>query len=452
MLLCASLLSSSDENTKRDTGRKAQLTNIAAAKVRIEHESEGACSAMLDVTTWIDLLGKLISLVLETPLNFVSQFCFCLMGMCVLVLSHSSDQAVSDIIRTTLGPRAMLKMILDASGGIVLTNDGNAILREIDVNHPAAKSMIELSRTQDEEVGDGTTSVTVLAGELLSLSEQFLERNFHPTVIVNAYFRALDDAMILAEKLSMPIDTSKPEEMTQVVASCVGTKYVHRYRDLMVRIAIDAVNTVKTEAGDKISVDFKNFAKVEKIPGGDVTDSVVLKGVMFNKDVVSGNMRRHIKNPRILLLDSPIEYRKGESQTNIEVTRDEDWQRLLELEEEYVKKLCDDILATKPDVVVTEKGISDLALHFLAKGNVSCIRRLRKTDNSRLSRACGAKIVSRVDEIKVGLCVSFGQGDPICGPKYTSVSGARALFRRVILVQEQVCSKSRRSQMSTSHT
>jgi len=329
-----------NENTKREMGRRAQLTNIAAAK------------------------------------------------------------AVSDIIRTTLGPRAMLKMILDASGGIVLTNDGNAILREIDVNHPAAKSMIELSKTQDEEVGDGTTSVSVLAGELLSLSEQFLERNFHPTVIVNAFFRALNDAVEFAEKLAQPIDTQKPGELEKVVASCIGTKYVSRYGDLMVRIAIDAVKTVKVDNGDRATVDFKNFAKIEKIPGGDLTESEVLKGVMFNKDVVLGSMRRHIEKPKIILLDCPLEYRKGESTTNVEVNKEEDWQRLLELEEEYVKKICDDLLRFNPDVIVTEKGISDLALHFLAKQNISCIRRLRKTDNNRLARACGARIVSRTEELK----------------------------------------------------
>uniref|UniRef100_A0A7S0G3W3 T-complex protein 1 subunit gamma n=1 Tax=Rhodosorus marinus TaxID=101924 RepID=A0A7S0G3W3_9RHOD len=329
-----------NEQTQRDTGHRAQLTNIAAAK------------------------------------------------------------AVSEIIRTTLGPRAMLKMILDASGGIVLTNDGNAILREIDVNHPAAKSIIELSKTQDEEVGDGTTSVSVLAGELLSLSEQFLERNIHPTVVVNGFFRALNDAVAIAEELSMQIDVNKPGELDKVVASCVGTKYVSRYGDLMVKIAIEAVNMVKVEDGDRITADFKNYAKVEKIPGGDLKESKVLSGVMFNKDVVSGTMRRRIENPRIILLDTPVQYQKGESQTNIELTKGEDFQRLMELEEEYVQKICDDILKFNPDVVITEKGISDLALHFFSKKNVSCIRRLRKTDNNRVARACGATIVSRTDELK----------------------------------------------------
>lgn len=307
---------------------------------------------------------------------------------------------MSDIIRTTLGPRAMLKMILDPMGNIVLTNDGNAILREIDVSHPAAKSMIELSRTQDEEVGDGTTSVTVLAGELLAICEQFLHRDIHPTVIVAALFSALDDAVDFAEEIAIEIDVKDDEKVAQLVRSCVGTKYVSGHNDLIVNIALEAVKIVRVDVDGKAVMDVKNFAKVEKIPGGDLSDSVVLKGVMFNKDVTSAKMRRHIVKPRIVLLDCPLEYRKAESQTNVEITQESDWSRLLEIEEEYVTKLCTELLSFKPDLIITEKGVSDLALHILAKNKVSVIRRLRKSDNNRLAKACGATIVSRVEELK----------------------------------------------------
>lgn len=328
--------------TKRETGRKAQLGNITAAK------------------------------------------------------------AVADIIRTTLGPRAMLKMLLDAQGGIVLTNDGNAILREIDVTHPAAKSMIELSRTQDEEVGDGTTSVIILAGEMLHLSEPFLEKHIHPTVIARGYFRALEDAIKAVDKLSFPVDVNDRAAMLNIVQTCIGTKFTNRFGPIMAELALDAVLTVMVDKGDgRREIDVKKYAKVEKIPGGDITDCRVLKGVMFNKDVVvPGRMARTIKNPRILLLDCPLEYKKGENQTNVEIMNEEDWATLLKMEEEWIASTVEQIAAFKPDLVITEKGCSDLACHFLTKKGISAIRRMRKTDNNRVARACGATIVHRPEEIQ----------------------------------------------------
>ncbi|GIL57804.1 hypothetical protein Vafri_13047 [Volvox africanus] len=314
----------------------------------------------------------------------------------------AAAKAVADIIRTTLGPRSMLKMLLDPNGGIVLTNDGHAILREIDVSHPAAKSMIQLSRTQDEEVGDGTTSVIILAGEMLLMAEPFLEKNIHPTVIVRGFARALEDSVIIIDQLAFPIDTGNREQMLNVVNSCIGTKFTHRFGTLMAELALDAVQTVTMDlGGGSKEIDIKNYAKVEKIPGGTIEDCRVLKGVMFNKDVVvPGRMRRRIVNPRILLLDCPLEYKKGENQTNVELTKEEDWAALLKQEEEQIQRQCEQILAFKPDVVITEKGLSDLAAHYFTKAGVSAIRRLRKTDNNRIARACGATIVNRTDEIR----------------------------------------------------
>lgn len=314
----------------------------------------------------------------------------------------AAAKAVADIIRTTLGPRSMLKMLLDAAGGIVVTNDGNAILREIDVSHPAAKTMIELSKTQDEEVGDGTTSVIILAGEMLAMAEPLLEKNFHPTVICRGYVAALEDAIAVVDKISFPIDVNDRKQMLNIVQSCIGTKFTNRFGSLMAELALDAVTMVSKDLGNgKKEVDIKNYAKVEKVPGGRIEDSVVLKGVMFNKDIVApGKMRRKIQNPRIILLDSPLEYKKGENQTNVELMKDEDWATLLKLEEEYIARMCNTLASFKPDLVVTEKGLSDLATHFLSRAGISAIRRVRKTDNNRIARAVGATIVNRVEELQ----------------------------------------------------
>jgi len=311
-----------------------------------------------------------------------------------------AGKAIGDVVRTCLGPRAMLKMLMDPMGGIVMTNDGNAILREITVQHPAAKTMIEIARTQDEEVGDGTTSVIVLAAEVLGVSNQFLEEKMHPTVVIQAYRQALEDAaVLLRDSVSTKIDLEDATAVRKVIQSCVGTKFIAKWSDLACDIAMDAVKTVTMTQGDKKEIDIKRYAKVEKIPGGTIEDSAVLKGVMFNKDVTHPKMKRRIENPRILLLDCNLEYKKGESQTNIEIMNEGDFSKILEQEETYIKKICDEIISFKPDLVITEKGVSDLAQHFFNKAGITAVRRLRKSDNLRVARACGATIVNRTDEI-----------------------------------------------------
>lgn len=311
-----------------------------------------------------------------------------------------AGKTVADVIRTCLGPRAMLKMLMDPMGTIVMTSDGNAILREISVSHPAAKSMIEIARTQDEEVGDGTTSVIILAGEMLAVATEFMEQEAHPSVVIGGYVKALEDMLKILEGISKPVDVTNKSEMMNIIATCIGTKAMKKWSDLACTIALDAVSTVALEENGRKEIDIKRYAKVEKIPGGEVEDSRVLRGVMINKDVTHAKMRRRIEKPRILLLDCSLEYTKGESQTAIEFSKDADFSRMLAIEEEYVKRLCDDIIRFKPDLVFTEKGVSDLAQHFLVKANITAIRRLRKTDNLRIARACGATIVSRTDEIK----------------------------------------------------
>ncbi|CAF0874860.1 unnamed protein product [Adineta steineri] len=330
-----------NQNTKRDQGKKAQFSNIFAAKT------------------------------------------------------------IADTIRTCLGPRAMLKMVLDPMGGIVLTNDGNAILREIQVQHPAGKSMIEISRTQDEEVGDGTTSVIILAGELLAQTEQYLKQGLHATVVIRAYRKALEDCVeIMKSKASIAVDVKNREEMLRVVKSCIGTKYLSRWSDLACQISLDAVQTVMIDENGRREIDIKRYARFEKIPGGSIEDCCLLKGVMLNKDVVHPKMKRRIENPRIVLLDCNLEYKKGESQTSLEFSGEPDFTRMLQLEEESIRAMCQDIINLKPDVVVTEKGISDVACHYLAAAGISAVRRTKKSDNNRISRATGATIVNDTADLK----------------------------------------------------
>ncbi|KAG5219672.1 T-complex protein [Salix suchowensis] len=290
----------------------------------------------------------------------------------------TAAKTVADVIRTCLGPKAMLKMILDPMGGILLTNDGNAILREIDV-----------ARTQDEECGDGTTSVIILAGEILAQSLAQLERDIHPVVIISAYNKALKEALEIIKRISVPIDINDDKEMLSLIKTSIGTKFVARC----------CPNCGQDEGGMK-TVDLKRYARVEKVPGGEIEQSCVLNGVMLNKDVTHPHMRRRIVKPRIILLDCPLEYKKGESQTNMEFSKEGDWERAQAIEEEQVKSLVNRLLEFKPDLIITEKGVSDIAQGIMDKHNVSAIRRVRKSDNNRIALAVGATIVNRIEDLR----------------------------------------------------
>ena len=242
--------------------------------------------------------------------------------------------------------------------------------------------------------------MSATAGEILARALPQLERNIHPVVIISAFKRALADALNIIEEISLPVNIDDDVAMRKLIQSSIGTKFVSRWSDLMCDLALKAVRTVQYDVGGgKKEIDIKRYAKVEKIPGGQIEDSRVLNGLMLNKDITHPKMRRRIQNPRIILLDCPLEYKKGESQTNIEISKEEDWNRILQIEEEQVKLMCESVLALRPDLVITEKGVSDLAQHFFVKSNVTAIRRVRKTDNNRIARATGATIVNRVDDL-----------------------------------------------------
>lgn len=267
------------------------------------------------------------------------------------------------------------------------------------------------------------------AGEILAQAVPQLERNIHPVIIISAFKRALADAIQIIEEISLPVDIDDDEAMYKLISSSIGTKFVSRWSELMCNLALKAVRTVTHEIGNgKKEVDIKRYARVEKVPGGEIEDSRVLDGVMLNKDITHPKMRRRIENPRIVLLDCSLEYKKGESQTNIEISKEEDWNRILQIEEEQVKAMCDAVLALKPDLVITEKGVSDLAQHYLLKGNVTALRRVRKSDNNRIARATGATIVNRVDDLTeadVGLLCGLFEIEKIGDEYFTFLTKCR---------------------------
>lgn len=233
-----------------------------------------------------------------------------------------------------------------------------------------------------------------------------LDRGLHPTVIIRGFKEALDLALKAVEEISIPIDVNSDVEMLKLIRACLGTKMADRWSDLVCGMALKAVRCVASSQemapgqAPRLEVDLKRYARVEKIPGGEMEDCRVLDGVLFNKDVTHPTMRRRIENPRVLLLDCPLEYKKGESQMAIEVSKEGDWERVLQLEEEQIRQQCELILALKPDLVITEKGCSDLAQHYLARAGITALRRVRKSDNIRVARACGATIVNRLEDAR----------------------------------------------------
>ncbi|KRZ03433.1 T-complex protein 1 subunit gamma [Trichinella zimbabwensis] len=299
-------------------------------------------------------------------------------GDSVRLNNINSAAAIADVIRTCLGPRAMLKMVIDGMGGISITNDGNAILRELQVQDAAAKAMIEISRTQDQETGDGTTSVIILAAEFMRAVKPFLQQGFHPIKIITTLQSILDDVSVaLKDQLSQEIDVNNENEILRIVRSCLGTKIVERYVPLATKMAIEAVKIVMKKNGN-------NRKEID------------IKRVVLNKDVLHPKMRRYIENPRIILLDGALEYKKAESKMSMNAINVEE---VLHLEEAALREMCAAIIALKPDLVFTEKGCSDLIQEYLMRSNISVIRRVKKTDNDRLSRVCGAQIVSDVFDL-----------------------------------------------------
>ncbi|KAH0569688.1 TCP-1 chaperonin subunit gamma [Spironucleus salmonicida] len=311
-----------------------------------------------------------------------------------------ASTTVADIIRSTLGPRSMLKMILDPAGGIVMTNDGNAILREVDVAHPAAKSMIELARGQDEQCGDGSTGVVVLTGEIIASCEK-LVKQMHPIVLTQNLQECLE--FINTQISGKEVENSK-ENAIQVINNCLNTKFSSNWGDLIVNMAFQAVKIVQNQMKfcDATDIDIKRFARVEKIPGGAVDDCQIIRGCVLNKDIIHPSMPKSLQNPRILLLDATLEYKKANSMLNVELQDKASLTALLNVENDFLNDCVDKIVKFNPNIVITEKGVSDIVAQRFADLNIVCLRRVRKTDNVRLAAATGARIVNRLDDIRAG--------------------------------------------------
>ncbi len=306
----------------------------------------------------------------------------------------AAAKAVAETIRTTLGPKGMDKMIVDSLGDIIVTNDGVTILKEMNVEHPAGKMIVEIAKTQEKEVGDGTTTAVVLAGEFLKEAEKLLEQDIHPTVINKGYRIALNHALKVLEDLSKKITINDDDLLLKIAMTAMTGKGVEDSKEFMAKLTVDAVKSIFNDD----EVDLENV-KIESKAGGNILDSVLVKGIVLDKERVHSSMPKKVENANILLLDVPLEIKSTEIDAKINITNPEQIQSFLEMEEKMLKKMVDKIKDKNVNVVFCQKGIDDIAQHFLSKYNILAVRRVTKSDLEKISKATGASIVSNLDSI-----------------------------------------------------
>ncbi len=304
-------------------------------------------------------------------------------------------KAVAGAVRTTLGPKGMDKMLVDTMGDVVITNDGVTILKEMDIEHPAAKMMVEIAKTQDQEVGDGTTTAVVLAGELLKQAEELLEQEIHPTVIAAGYRAAADKSMEILKGLAIKVSAKDEDLLRKIAVTAMTGKGSQSARDELAAMAVQAVQSVVDEDG---TVDTDNIT-VEKKVGGGITDSMLVSGVVIDKDRLHPNMPKSVADARIALLNAAVEIEKTEVDAKIQITSPDQLQAFLDQEENMLKGMVDRITATGANVLFVQKGIDDLAQHFLAKAGIYTVRRVKKSDMEKLARATGGRVVTSIHEI-----------------------------------------------------
>jgi thermosome len=308
-------------------------------------------------------------------------------------------KVIAEVLRTTLGPRGMDKMLIDGLGDITITNDGASILDEIDVQHPAAKMMVEVAKTQDDMVGDGTTTAVILAGELLRKAEELLTQNIHPTVIVRGYQKAVDKAVDALTKLGITVEIDDRETLKKVSLTSMGSKAVGDARDHLSNITIDAVKLIAEKRGDKTIADIDNIQRVKK-EGKSLYDTELIKGIIIDKEIVHAGMPKRVENAKIALLDSPLEVEKTEFSAEIRIRDPTQMQAFLDKETRMLKDMVTKVKASGAVVLFCQKGIDDMAQHFLAKEGIIAARRVKQSDMEKLARATGGKIITKLDDLK----------------------------------------------------
>ncbi|MDQ5877195.1 MAG: TCP-1/cpn60 chaperonin family protein, partial [Thermoproteota archaeon] len=310
----------------------------------------------------------------------------------------TAAKTIAEIVRSSLGPRGMDKMLVNNIGDVTITNDGATILKEIDVQHPAAKMMVEISKATDNEVGDGTTSVVVLAGALIERAEELVNKDVHPTVIVDGYRKAATKAIEVLNGIAQKVAGNEKHELIRIAKTAMQTKLVSKESDDLAQIVVDAALAVseKTDSGFRLDID---DVKVEKKAGGSIRDTKLVKGIVLDKEIVHGGMPKRIEKAKIALINSALEIEKTEFDAKININSPDQMHMFLEEENRMLKSMVDKIIESGANVVVCQKGIDDIAQHYLAKANVLTVRRVKESDMTKMARATAARVVNNLDDL-----------------------------------------------------
>jgi thermosome len=315
-------------------------------------------------------------------------------------------QIIAEVLKTTLGPRGMDKMLIDSLGDITITNDGATVLDEIDVQHPAAKMMIEVAKTQDDEVGDGTTTAVIFAGELLKKAEDLLEQNIHPSIIIAGYQKAMDKSLEALDKLALDVDLEDKETLMKLATTSMRSKTVAQTREHLANIVIDAVKQIVEERDGETLADVDNVQIVKK-EGKSLDETELVRGIIIDKEVIHAGMPKKIEGAKIALIDAPLEVEKTEFDAEIRIRSPDAIKAFLDQEAEMLKKMVNRVVDSGATVLFAQKGIDDVAQHYLAKAGVMAARRVKKSDMEKLAKATGAKVVSNLSDLKaedLGTC------------------------------------------------
>ena len=308
---------------------------------------------------------------------------------------------IAEAVKSTLGPKGMDKMLVDSLGDVVVTNDGVTILKEMEVEHPAAKMMVEIAKTQEDEVGDGTTTAVVIAGELLKRAEELLDQEIHPSIISKGYRVASEKAKEILEEIATSIDIEDEEVLKKIAMTAMTGKGAEKAKEYLAGLVVNAVRAIAEREDGKVIVD-PDYIKIEKKQGGGIEDTELVRGVVVDKERVHPGMPRKVEDAKIALLNCALEIEKTETDAKIHITAPEQLKAFLEEEEKMLREMVDKIKASGANVVFCQKGIDDLAQHYLAKEGIFAVRRVKKSDMEKLARATGARIVTNVQDLTGG--------------------------------------------------
>jgi len=311
----------------------------------------------------------------------------------------AAAKIIAELVKSTLGPRGMDKMLVDTLGDVTVTNDGATILDEIEVQNPAAKMMVEVAKAQDKEVGDGTTTAVILAGELLRRAEELTQDQIHATTIVAGYRNAADKALEILKQLAVTVNLDDKESLRKAALTSVRSKVIEGVREHLADISIEAVDLVKEKRGDAWMADIDNIQLIKK-QGKSVLDTKLVKGVIVDKEVVHPGMPKSLKNPKIALLDSALEIEKTEMSAEIRINDPSKMKLFLDQETLMMKSMVDKIKVSGANIVLCQKGIDDMVQHFLAKEGIMAVRRIKQSDMEKLAKATGGRVVTNLDDLK----------------------------------------------------